>query len=62
MYFVLSNGAMVSRKSDRLICMGLKALKREASGLKKMRSERSDPMKTSSLSMMKAAISLLVFG
>ncbi len=62
MSFVLLNGAMRSRKSNRLICMGLKALKREASGLKRMRSERSDPMKTSNLSMIKAAISLLVFG
>jgi hypothetical protein len=59
---VLSNGALVSRKFDRVICMGLKALRREANGLKRMRSERSNPLKTSSLSMMKKAISLLVSG
>jgi hypothetical protein len=41
MSFILSNGIMVSRKFDRVICMGLK---------------------TSSLSMMKKAISLLVYG
>jgi hypothetical protein len=33
----------VSRKSDRVICMGVKALRREASGFKRVRSERSDP-------------------
>jgi len=52
----------VSRKSNRVICIGLKTLRREADGLKRMRSERSDPLKTSSLSMMKKAISLLVSG
>jgi hypothetical protein len=36
--FVLSNEAMVSRKSDRVICMGLKILKIEANGLKRVRS------------------------
>ncbi len=42
MSFVLSNGAMVSRKSDHVICVGLKTLRREASGLKRMRLERFD--------------------
>jgi hypothetical protein len=42
--------------------MGLKTFRKKANGLKKMRSERFDPLKTSSLSMMKKAISLLVFG
>ncbi len=49
------------RKSDRVICMGLKTLKRKANELKREKSKRSDPPKTSSLSMMKA-ISLLVSG
>jgi hypothetical protein len=40
---VLLNGIMVSRKSDCVICMDLKALRREASGLKRVRLERSDP-------------------
>jgi len=62
LFSVLLNGAMVSRKSNRVICIGLKTLRREADGLKRMRSERSDPLKTSSLSMMKKAISLLVSG
>jgi hypothetical protein len=39
--------------------MGLKTLRREASGLKKV---RSNPLKTSSIFMMKKVISLLVFG
>ncbi len=39
MSFVLSNGAMVSRKFDHVICVGLKTLKREANGLKKVRSK-----------------------
>ncbi len=60
--FVLSNGAMVSRQSDHVICVGLRPLKRKASGLKRMRSEQSDLVKTSSLSMMKKVISLLVSG
>jgi hypothetical protein len=59
---VLSNGAMVSRKFDPVICMSLKTLRREVSGLKRVRSERSDPLKTSSLSMMKKTVSLLVSG
>ncbi len=42
--------------------MDLKTLGREASGLKRMRLERSNPLKTSSFSMMKKAVSLLVFG
>jgi hypothetical protein len=62
MFSVLSNGAMVSKKSDRVICMGLKALRKEANDLKKVRSELFDPLKTSNLSMMKKTISLLVFG
>ncbi len=36
--------------------------KREANGFKRVRSERFDPLKTSSLSMMKKAVSYLVFG
>ncbi len=60
--FVLSNGAMVSRKFDHVICVGLRTLRKEASGHKRMRSERSNSLKTSSLSMMKKAISLLVSG
>ncbi len=39
MSFVLSNGAMVSRKFDHVICVGMKTLRREASGLKRMRLE-----------------------
>jgi hypothetical protein len=35
--FVLSNGTMVLRKSNCVICVGLKILKREANGLKRMR-------------------------
>jgi hypothetical protein len=42
------------------IRVGLKTLRREASGLKKVRLERFDPLETSSLSMMKKAVSLLV--
>ncbi len=34
----------MSRKFDRVICMGLKALRRKANGLKRVRSERSDPL------------------
>ncbi len=52
----------MSKKSDRVICMGLKALRKEANDLKKVRSELFDPLKTSNLSMMKKTISLLVFG
>jgi len=44
------------------ICVGLKTLRRKAIGLKKVRSKQSDPWKTSSLSMMKKAVSLLVCG
>jgi hypothetical protein len=43
-------------------CVGLKTLRKEASGLKRVRSERFNPLKTSSLSMMKKAIFLLVSG
>jgi hypothetical protein len=43
MSFVLSNGVMVSRKSDHVICVGLRTLRREASGFKRVRSEQSDP-------------------
>ncbi len=50
----------MSKKSNHVICMGLKALKRKASGLKRVKSEQSDPLKTSSFSMMKKAIFLLV--
>ncbi len=50
----------MSRQSDNVICVGLRPLKRKASGLKRVRSEQSDPVKTSSLSMMKKVISLLV--
>jgi hypothetical protein len=60
--FVLSNGATMLRKSNRVICMGLKILRREASGLKRVRLEQFDPLKTSSFFMMKKAISLLVSG
>jgi hypothetical protein len=60
--FVLSNGAMVSKKFDHVICVGLKTLGRKASGLKRVRSKRSNPLKTSSFSMMKKAISLLISG
>ncbi len=42
--------------------MDLKTLRREASGLKRVRLERFDPLETSSLFMMKKAISLLVSG
>ncbi len=42
--------------------MGLKILRREVSGLKRVKSERFDPLETSSLFMMKKAISLLVSG
>ncbi len=42
-FFVLSNGTMVSRKSDCVICVGLKTLRRKASGLKRVRLKRSDP-------------------
>ncbi len=44
------------------ICVGLKTLKREASGLKKVRSKWSNPLETLSLCMMKKVISLLIFG
>ncbi len=44
------------------ICVGLKTLRREANGFKRVRSKRSDPLETSSLSMMKKVVSLLVFG
>ncbi len=40
--------------------MGLKTLRGEASGFKRVRSKQFDPLKTSSLSMMKKVISLLV--
>jgi len=60
--FVLSNGEMVSRKSDHVICVGLKILRREANELKRMKLEQSDPFKTSSLFMKQKAIFLLVFG
>jgi hypothetical protein len=59
---ILSNGAMVSRKFDRVICMCLKTLKKEANELKRVRSKQSDRLKTSSFSMMKKAVFLLVFG
>jgi hypothetical protein len=36
---VLSNGVMVSRKSNRMICMGLKTFRRMVSGLKTVRSK-----------------------
>jgi hypothetical protein len=62
MSFVLSNGTMVSRKSDHVICAGLNILKREANGFKRVRLVQFDPLKTSNLSMMKKAISLLVSG
>ncbi len=52
----------MSRKSNHVICVGLRTLRREASGLKRLRSEQSDPLKTLSLSMMRKAISLLVSG
>jgi len=42
------------------IHVGLKTLRREASGLKRVRLERFDPLETSSFSMMKKTISLLV--
>jgi hypothetical protein len=58
---ILSNGAMMSRKSNRVNYMGLKILKREAGGLERVRSEQSNPLKTSSLFIMKKAISLLIF-
>ncbi len=58
--FVLSNGATMSRKSDHVICVGLRTLRKEASGFKRMKSQRSNPLKTSSLSMMKKVISLPV--
>jgi hypothetical protein len=46
----------VSRQSDHVICVGLRPLKRKASGLKRVRSKQSDPVKTSSLSVMKKVI------
>jgi hypothetical protein len=52
---------MVSRKSDHVICVGLKTLKKEANGFKRVRSEQFDPFKTSSLFMMKKMIFLLGF-
>jgi hypothetical protein len=42
--------------------MGLRILKREANGFKRVKLERYDPLKTSSLSTMKKAISLLISG
>jgi hypothetical protein len=59
--FVLSNGAMVLKKSDQVICVGLKILRREDSGLKRMKLEQFDLLKTPSLFMMKKTIFLLVF-
>jgi hypothetical protein len=44
------------------IRVGLKTLKKEANGLKRMRSKQFDPLETSSLFMMKRAIFLLVSG
>jgi hypothetical protein len=35
----------MSKKSDGVICMGLKTLRGEASGLKRVRSKRTDPLK-----------------
>jgi hypothetical protein len=51
---------MVLRKFDHVICVGMKILRREASGLKKMKLERFDLLKTPSLFMMKKTIFLLV--
>jgi hypothetical protein len=42
------------------ICVGVKTLRREASGLKKVRLEQFDPLETSSFFMMKKVVSLLV--
>jgi hypothetical protein len=44
------------------ICVGLKTLRREASGLRRVRSKQFDPLETSSFSMIKKANFLLVFG
>jgi hypothetical protein len=52
----------VLRKFDCVICIGLETLRREASGFKRVKLERYDPLKTSSLFMMKKAVSLLVSG
>ncbi len=41
------------KKSDHVICVSLKILRREASGLKRMKLERFDLLKTPSLFMMK---------
>jgi hypothetical protein len=41
--------------------VGMKILRREVSGFKRVRLKQSDPLGISSLSMMKKAISLLVF-
>ncbi len=51
LFFVLSNGTMMSKKYDHVICVGLKILRRGANGFKRVRSERFDPLKTSSLSI-----------
>jgi len=56
LYYVLSNGMMVSRKSDHGICMGLKTLRREANGLKKVKLERFNPLETSTMFMMKDVV------
>jgi hypothetical protein len=44
------------------ICVGLKTLRREASGLKRVKLKRFDSLKTSSFSMMKKAVFLLLSG
>jgi hypothetical protein len=44
------------------IRVGVKTLRREANGFKRMRSMRFDPLETSNLSMMKKVVSLLVYG
>ncbi len=62
MFSVLSNGTMMSKEFDCVICMGLKVLRREVNGIKRVRSEQSDLLKTSSLSMMRKVVFLLVFG
>ncbi len=46
--FVLSNGTMVSKKFDRVICIGLKNLRKEVNAFKRVRSKQSNPLKTSS--------------
>ncbi len=52
----------MSRKFDDVICVGWKTLRREASGLKRVKLERSNLLKTSSFFTMKKAISLPVSG